>query len=534
MLLETELINALGKQDLIDSTKYLTKIIKNSVWLKFLSKKSINYLSQQMKYKKYKEKEVIKIIQKPLNQLIYIVSGKIKKSTLKSIYSAKFQGSSSFSENSSKGGKGASKKILSKNLIRSSNSELELLCLHKAGTLLGENEMFTNCDQDYSLETDCDEEGNNCCEVILISQIAIMSCIGSLMLDFIKNNLFFPLIKKEKSTIDITQGKLLAYLGKGSYGKVNLLKLEDKIYAVKAISKHMILKKTVLVEYLMEEKKCLISASSPFIVSYKGSYKDDNYCYLIQEYIEGKEFREISEQQILKYRKDECIFYFANIVVMLEHLKSSNIIHRDLKTSNIILSTNGFLKLLDFGLSKVTKDYAYTVIGSPFYMAPEVILGKGYDKSCDFWSLGIIFFEIFYGTFPFGKNCYTTLEVYNQILNNDIIFPITGSDCGTYEINGMIRKLLHKSIRERATTLKECRDYFLRFDWDKLIDMTITPPIKLMKQVHQYYNDVDKTSSKDILNKLGINFTHDLMKKDNKINTEEIITHEDNCLFREF
>ncbi len=114
---------------------------------------------------------------------------------------------------------------------------------------------------------------------------------------------------------------------------------------------------------------------------------------------------------------DETKFYAANMLQMLDYIHKKNLAHRDFRPANIMIEKNGYLKLFDFDTAKVIKDFTHTIIGSPHYMAPEVILGQGYSLSCDYWSLGICLYEIYYGYKPFGRNCVDILNVYKEILN---------------------------------------------------------------------------------------------------------------------
>lgn len=553
--------------------------------MKFLSNKSINELSHYIKVKKYNNGEVVKSYDKYMSSIIFIVSGSILK------YKLINNNSNNKDSLHSKSNKDLNFKMSNSN--NNSNYQKSLVYSYGPNSIIGEKEVFLNYKEnniileskihnirtnksDYNLDCNnkeiisssnsriIDDVNNTYYSfsnviILTISKTKLFNVLSSLILKFIQSNLFtvyksLPILESNKTDnnkiqLNLENSKLLAYLGKGSYGKVNLINIDNNIFAVKAISKKMLLKKKILIEYLMSEKNCMDNLLSPFIVTLKNTCADKDYCYFLLEYAQGDNFRTISESNSLKYKKEACMFYFANIMIILEHLKQCNIIHRDLKTANMILTNNGFLKLLDFGLSKLSKDYAYTVIGSPFYMAPEVILGKGYDRSCDFWSSGIILYELFYGCFPFGKNCFTTLEVYNQILNNELIFPIVDLECGVFEINSIIRKLLNKSLRERISSLKECKDILPRFNWDGVLDMTIEPPLKFVgvNKKLEFYNSSDGyeyykiNKNKDAFNLLklkGIEFNLEYMKKDNKTSSDnelfDIITEEDQNLFKDF
>ena len=125
---------------------------------------------------------------------------------------------------------------------------------------------------------------------------------------------------------------------------------------------------------------------------------------------------------------------------MLDHLRKRNIIHRDIKMSNIIVDRTGYLKLIDFGLAKQTKDHTYTTIGTPYYMAPEVILGRGYTYHCDYWSAGVILYKMFYGSYPFGNESFNCVDIYNSILNSTYKFPCSKEPYSPKKIHEFIRQ----------------------------------------------------------------------------------------------
>ena len=98
-------------------------------------------------------------------------------------------------------------------------------------------------------------------------------------------------------------------------------------------------------------------------------------------------------------------------------------IHRDLKPENIMITPNGYPKLIDFGSAKIVTDRTYTILGTPHYMAPEVILGQSYDSSVDMWSLGIMLYEFLCGGVPFGENVEDAYKVYELVLTGKLEYP---------------------------------------------------------------------------------------------------------------
>lgn len=133
--------------------------------------------------------------------------------------------------------------------------------------------------------------------------------------------------------------------------------------------------------------------------------KDTNFIYFVMEYIEGEDLFDTITKMI-SFSEDKTKFLVSQILCVLEHLHSSKIIYRDLKPENLMMCTNGYLKLVDMGTAKKLKiERRYrttTIIGTPHYMAPEIITGKGYSFHVDLWSLGVIMYELLCGKLPFG------------------------------------------------------------------------------------------------------------------------------------
>ena len=164
------------------------------------------------------------------------------------------------------------------------------------------------------------------------------------------------------------------------------------------------------------------------------------------------------------------------MLLMLEYLQKKFIAHRDIKPANIMIDTNGYLKMIDFGTAKVLTDYTSTVIGTPHYIAPEILQGKGYSLSCDFWSVGICMFEIFYGIYPFGNYANEVIEIYKEILYKEITFPSDNEKVKF--VNTFIKDLLTKKVNLRICNVSnlKAKEFFKDFDFEKLKDFKIDPP----------------------------------------------------------
>jgi cGMP-dependent protein kinase len=169
-------------------------------------------------------------------------------------------------------------------------------------------------------------------------------------------------------------------------------------------------------------------------------------------------------------------------------LQSNKIIHRDLKPENILIQNNGYLKVIDFGVAKKLtndKDYASTIIGSVYYMSPEVILGKNYNYSVDYWSVGIILYELFYGEVPFGYGVKDPQLVYKEITEKKLVLQM--DENSNNEFNTMIKGLLNKNPNKRITSLQKVKalGFYAGFDFDKIYKMKIEPPRKIEPKINE-------------------------------------------------
>ena len=238
--------------------------------------------------------------------------------------------------------------------------------------------------------------------------------------DVIENNLKDYLMKKlylQDESVQLNQLIFYKSLGQGSYGNVSLVKSEKNnyFYAIKNISNKQILY-SKLHKNIELERSILLKIDHPFIVKLVKTLKDDNYIYYLMDYIKGKELFDII-RDIGILNKFQAQFYIGSIMLALKYLHEKHFIFRDIKPENIMVLENGFIKLIDFGAAKYIKDRTDSIIGTPEYMAPEVILGDEYSFEVDYWSVGICLYEFVYGEMPFGQEASEVIEIYSSIIN---------------------------------------------------------------------------------------------------------------------
>ncbi|GAB1313248.1 serine/threonine protein kinase, AGC [Madurella fahalii] len=262
-------------------------------------------------------------------------------------------------------------------------------------------------------------------------------------------------------------------IGKGDVGKVYLVreKKSSRLYAMKVLSKKEMIKRNKIKRALAEQE-ILATSNHPFIVTLYHSFQSEDYLYLCMEYCSGGEFF-----RALQTRPGKCIseedarFYAAEVTAALEYLHLMGFIYRDLKPENILLHQSGHIMLSDFDLSKqsdpggkptmiigkngtsstslptidtkscIANFRTNSFVGTEEYIAPEVIKGSGHTSAVDWWTLGILIYEMLYGTTPFkGKNRNATFA---NILREDIPFP---DHAGAPQISNLCKSLIRKLL----------------------------------------------------------------------------------------
>jgi serine/threonine protein kinase len=277
---------------------------------------------------------------------------------------------------------------------------------------------------------------------------------------------------------DFEQIKLL---GRGTFGKVLLVRKisSDKLYAMKILKKDLVKIKNQ-VDHTKTERKILEQIDHPFIVSLYYAFQDQKKLYLVTEFMQGGElFYHLRKEGIFK--ESRAKFYLCEIVLALEHLHSNGCIYRDLKPENILIDIDGHIKLTDFGLSKIVlskkdDERAFTICGTPEYLAPEVIMDKGYDKTVDWWSLGALFYEMLTGFSPFktSQRDKLDLKIYTR--------PVTMHAFFSDDVKSLISQLLKVNPKERlghgpkgSQNVKN-HAYFKNVDWETVRSKKIAAP----------------------------------------------------------
>ncbi|ESN90287.1 hypothetical protein HELRODRAFT_70625, partial [Helobdella robusta] len=272
----------------------------------------------------------------------------------------------------------------------------------------------------------------------------------------------------------ISDFELIKVVGVGGFGKVSLVRHKNKtLYAMKSMRKEQIIKRNFFTQ-TMWEKKILQAVSFQFIVHCHFCFKDYDNIYMVLDYVPcGNLYWHLTRSQ--KFKENQSKFYGAQVFLGLEYLHNLDVAHRDLKPENVMLDSNGYVKLTDLGFAKVMKSRTYTTCGSPYYMAPEIIMHKGYKTEVDWWAFGILLFEMTGGSLPFdGSN---EEEIYQKICEGYFRCPSFFSK----DLKDLLSHLIQLDVTRRLGNMKNGADdiaehiWFYNFNWQDLLNYKIIP-----------------------------------------------------------
>ncbi|XP_049782572.1 uncharacterized protein LOC126184246 [Schistocerca cancellata] len=276
--------------------------------------------------------------------------------------------------------------------------------------------------------------------------------------------------------------QFLKVLGKGSFGKVLLAELKgtDRYYAVKCLKKDVVLEDNDVECTLIERKVLALGTKHPYLCHLFCTFQTESHLLFVLEYLNGGDLM-FHIQQSGRFPEPRARFYAAEIVSGLKFLHKKGIVYRDLKLDNILLDYEGHIRIADFGMCKLQiflDRMADTFCGTPDYMAPEIIKGQRYNQCVDWWSFGILLYEMLIGVSPFS-GCDDN-ELFWSICNETPHYPRFLS----LEAKNILVLLLEKDISKRLGT-PECsagdvcdQPFFRNIDWDALERRELEPPFR--------------------------------------------------------
>ena len=300
----------------------------------------------------------------------------------------------------------------------------------------------------------------------------------------------------EDKSILLSDLYYITNLGKGKFGNVYLVHNGIFIYAIKVVSRNFIRNTSKAWKYLQNENNILKLLNCQFIIRLVKTFKTKDFFFFLMEYSTGSQLDSVLDILVNRTTINIVKFYGGILFLILDYLTKQKIIHRDIKPSNIMVDSNGYIKLVDFGAAKrILNGYAKTMIGTPFYMAPEIVAGKNYSYASDYYSVGVCLFYMYYRKYPFGMGINDVYLIYQEILKKPLKF--NGLNNQNNILNDLIKHLLDKEPALRISSLDHIKahSFFKDFDWDLLFAKKLTPPY-LPKNGRNYTDQYLKNLSK--------------------------------------
>jgi len=273
--------------------------------------------------------------------------------------------------------------------------------------------------------------------------------------------------------------KQLAVLGSGTFGRVTLVQSmvpgadgTKGVYALKAMLKSEIVMHKQQ-DNVMNEKNCMVGCNHPFILRLYQTFKDSQKLYMLLEFIQGGELFSVLHPAhpvngMDGVSNEAAQFYAAGVLLAIAYLHNErNIAYRDMKPENCLIDSKGYPKLVDFGFAKVITSKSYTLCGTPEYLAPELVLGRGHNKSVDYWAFGIMIYEMQAGYSPFSDANMDQSVICRNIIKAKLDFD-KGFDP---DCKALVKALLSREVNARLGNLKGGTDdiknhrWWSGFDW---------------------------------------------------------------------
>lgn len=280
--------------------------------------------------------------------------------------------------------------------------------------------------------------------------------------------------KEEPPTHSKDEFKFMQIIGKGGFSNVVLAKRNKSLYAIKVMKKSLAMNVSNF-SHVMNERRSLQATQFPFLIHMVFYFSDSNNLYFVTPYIPGGDLWQFL-RQCKKLSEESSIFYATQIILALEYLHFMDIIYRDLKPENIFINSDGYIKLGDLGFCKRIKTMTYTMCGTTQYMAPEVLMNYGYGFGADWWSLGVLLFEMCAGFTPFV--CKDEGRMCERITHCDYVMENNFTD----ELKDLISNLLQilpsrrlGNLRNGVEDVKNHR-WFQNVVWLDVLNKRLTPP----------------------------------------------------------
>lgn len=329
--------------------------------------------------------------------------------------------------------------------------------------------------------------------------------------------------------LELTNFEIQDLLGKGGFGEVYLVKLKntDNYYALKAIDKKRIFKENVK-KYVENERKVYEKFHSPFIVKFYRAFQSNYYLYLLIEHMQNGDLKRYIKKYKTFTEKDVRIIS-AQLILAIEHLHKKGIIYRDLKPDNILIDSEGYIKLADFGLCKdgiVGNFESKSFCGSVAYLPPEVINRTGHGRAVDWYLLGTVIYEMLVGFPPYFTTMGRT-KLVDNIQNAQLKFYNRNLSS---EVMNLIRGLLDRDITKRiGASLRDSQEvkehpFYKGLNFECIYNKEFIPPKCLQEKIENASKKRDESQwycNKDLKNDMKINNENNNNQNIDNINPKE-------------
>ncbi|CAI8052920.1 Protein kinase C alpha type [Geodia barretti] len=290
--------------------------------------------------------------------------------------------------------------------------------------------------------------------------------------------------------------KLIVVLGKGSFGKVFLAEHKEskEVYAIKSLKKDLIVQEDDVECTLNERKVLALQSKPPFLINLHSCFQTEEHLFFVMEYVSGGDLM-FHILELGRFSESQTRFYAAEIVLGLLYLHDLGIIYRDLKLDNVLLASDGHVKIADFGLCKdgiSGSSKARTFCGTPDYIAPEIIQYHPYDAAVDWWALGVLIYEMLVGRPPFDGE--DDDQLFMNIVQKPVHYPRGLSEPCRKIISGFLIKNATKRLGshpEAGVDQIKSQPFFKNMDWDKLAKKEVKPPYRPKNKGKKNHDNFD-------------------------------------------
>ena len=318
--------------------------------------------------------------------------------------------------------------------------------------------------------------------VLVITRRTFEQHLGSLK-DILKRNAQELYAKgggsrfRKPVTAKLEEFETIGFLGVGSFGRVTLVSHDGETYAMKEIGKAQIVARG-LIEHVRREKETMAQCDSPFLVNLYRTYVNESSLFMLMDKVLGGELFTYLQGRSAPLPESHAKFYAACVVLAFEYLHDRSIVYRDLKPENLLIATNGYLKVTDFSFAKKLSkgEKTFTLCGTPQYLAPEQVQQVGHNRAVDWWAVGVLIYELVNGLPPFNQE--DAYQMYKAI--NDVKFHFSPRNDASFRsvVSGLLRRMPAGRLGMGKSGVREIKQHpwFAEINWNAAAQQRLRAP----------------------------------------------------------